>query len=151
QFTNITSEAISDDTKTVLLLEKGQTLFWRAIASDNQNNRSNYSTSWEFYTEGEPIVNQLPFQPELVYPNLDETISESSIVLSWNGSDADNDDLIYDIYLGTTLNAPLVAEDLQTNSYEISLTPNSLYYWRVVTKDVAGGVTIGPVWSFRTE
>ena len=151
QFTNIISEAISNDTKTVILLEKGQTLFWRAIASDNQNNISNYSTHWKFYTEGEPIVNQLPFQPELVNPNLGETVSESLILLSWNGSDADNDDLMYDVYFGTTPNMPLVAEDLQTNSFEVSLTANSLYYWRIVTKDGTGGATIGPVWSFRTE
>lgn len=150
QFTDITSEATSNDTKTVILLEKGQTFYWRAIASDNQDS-SNYSTSWEFYTEGDAIVNQLPFQPELVNPSLNEIVLENSIELSWNGSDADNDDLMYDVYFGTTQNTPLVAEDLQTNSYEISLTPNSLYYWRVVTKDVAGGVTIGPVWSFRTE
>ncbi|MEH6681118.1 MAG: SusE domain-containing protein [Sediminicola sp.] len=151
QFTDIVSETISTGTKTVILLEKGKTLYWRVLATDVQTNISDYSPSWKFYTEGEAIVNQLPFPPELVSPALNETVSATSTTLSWHGTDPDNDDLSYDVYFGTVPNAPLVSENVTINSYQAQLSPNSFYYWGIVIKDGAGGTTFGPVWSFRTE
>jgi len=151
QFTDIISEITSDETNAVISLEKGKSLFWRALAIDDQNNKSNYSPSWEFYTEGEPIINQLPFPPESIYPNMDEVISASSIVLSWNGSDPDSDALTYDVYIGTVPNAPLVTQNLEESYFEVSLTDSSKYYWSISCKDGAGGVSFSPIWSFTTE
>lgn len=151
QFADIISETTSDETKTVITLEKGKTFFWRVLAIDEKNNKSNYSPSWEFYTEGEPVTNQLPFPPEVINPNPHEIISGTSTLLSWNSSDADDENLTHDVYFGTVPNAPLVSENLETNSYEVTLEANTSYYWRIAVKDGAGGISFGPIWNFRTE
>jgi fibronectin type 3 domain-containing protein len=84
---------------------------------------------------------------------LHSNVSGSSITLSWTAVDADNDNLSYDVYLGTS-NPPTqkVASDLSTASYTASsLTTGTKYYWKIVVKDGKGGTTIGLVWDFTIQ
>jgi len=72
--------------------------------------------------------------------------------LSWSGTDPDaGDTLTYDIYLGTSSTPPLVASDLDSAAYGPgTLTSNTIYYWKIVSRDNHGAETEGPVWSFDT-
>jgi fibronectin type 3 domain-containing protein len=84
---------------------------------------------------------------------LHSNVSGSSITLSWTAVDADNDNLSYDVYLGTS-NPPTqkVALELAASSFVAnSLSANTKYYWYVVVKDSKGGTTIGPVWDFTKQ
>jgi YD repeat-containing protein len=72
--------------------------------------------------------------------------------LSWTGGgDPDaGDQVVYDVYLGTSSNPPLVS--IETGfSYTAQLEPATTYYWKVVSRDNHNAQTSGPVWSFTTE
>ncbi len=136
-----------------LSLEKGKFYYWRVKAIDSNNKVGKYSSVYTFFTENQGIVNHLPFMPEIKTPVLHSSISGSTTTLSWTAVDADNDNLSYDVYLGTS-NPPTqkVASDLSTATYEVSsLSAGTQYYWNIVVKDGKGGTTIGQVWSFSKQ
>ncbi len=136
-----------------LSLEKGKFYFWRVKAIDSKNNADNYTAVYTFFTENQGTVNHLPTVPVLGLPELHSSVSGSSVALSWTAVDADNDNLLYDVYLGTS-NTPTqkVASDLSTASYTASsLLTGTKYYWKVVVKDGKGGTTIGSVWDFTVQ
>ena len=150
-FSDMAQEISTLELSTVMLLEKGQTLFWRVRASDNKTNYSNYSDIWKFYTEAEPEPNRLPSQPELLNPAINTMVSGSNIDLTWNTTDEDGDPLIYDLYFGTDENPPMHLEGYEKTVYSISIEAGNSYYWKIVSKDNKGGVSIGPIWNFFTE
>jgi len=138
-------------TSTTIAIEEGTVFYWRVKATDKKDD-SSFSSNNQFYTEGEGIVNHLPFSPDLVAPELDATISESSVTLKWTASDVDSDPLTYDVYFGTD-DPPTVAlsPDQSETSIIKNVDPSTNYYWKVVVKDNKGGETIGQVWKFKTD
>ncbi len=136
-----------------LTLTKGKLYYWRVKATDSKNASSSYTATYSFYTEGEGIVNHLPFAPVLVAPTLNSTSTNASVNLSWTAVDADATDvLIYDVYFGTT-NPPTakVATAITSNSFTVNTTAATNYYWKVVVNDGKGGSTVGQVWNFKTN
>jgi PKD repeat protein len=71
--------------------------------------------------------------------------------LSWEASDPDGDELVYDVYLDTSAQPDtLVRTGLEDPSFVATdLEPSTTYHWQVVADD---GLTTteGPVWSFTT-
>ena len=73
-------------------------------------------------------------------------------LLTWVGTDYENNITEYDVYLGTTPTPPLVAAGLTQPSYSPStLAPLTPHYWRVVARDSEGAETSGLVWMFTTR
>ncbi len=145
---NVTSTTISKS----ITLEKGIAYYWRVKATDSKSASSNYSTTFNFYTEGVGITNHLPFSPVLVSPALNSVQTASTVNLQWTANDVDTGDtLTYDVYFGTA-NPPItVVSTQQTTSFNASLSTSKTYYWKVVVKDGKGGQTIGQIWSFTTD
>lgn len=154
QFSSIENSTNNSGTSTSFTLEKGVAYYWRVKATDSKNAASSYSSTFQFYTEGEGTVNHLPFAPELVKPALNLVIQENETVLEWNASDVDADDtLTYDVYLDTN-NPPTTkvsGDNYTSKTYTATLNAASTYYWRIDVKDGNGGVTIGQVWTFKTD
>ena len=87
-------------------------------------------------------------------------LSTTGVVLKWDPGYFGH---IYDIYFGQDPNPPLFKADLhlgpvdfQTPKTKKTLTlptlqPGTTYYWRIVTKTMAGVMSKGPVWSFTTK
>jgi hypothetical protein len=80
----------------------------------------------------------------------------SSVTLRWEGGPWSH---LYDIYVGTSSNPPLVAGNMELGSPEpgnpesvtvSNLQPGSTYFWRVVDKTWAQQTASGPVWTFTT-
>jgi len=154
QFTQIahTQSSISGTLKT-LTLDKGVAYYWKVKAVDSKNASSEYSSVYQFYTEGEGVSNHLPFSPVLVSPELSSVVTESTANLQWTASDVDTaDTLSYDVYFGTE-NPPSVlsSENQSTSSLEVNLASSTTYYWKVIVKDGQGGQTIGQIWNFSTD
>lgn len=153
QFSPLVNSSALTSTFKDLTLEKGVRYYWRLKARDSKNLDSNYSAVFNFYTEGNGIVNHLPFSPELVAPELNSTIQSASATLSWSASDVDaSDTLSYDVYFGTN-NPPttIVSENQSTKTLDVSLNSTTEYFWKVVVKDDKGGEAIGQIWNFKTE
>jgi hypothetical protein len=146
-FTNLTSL-----TKTILL-DRAQVYYWRVKTTDSKSKSSAYSSVFQFYTEGYGVENHLPFSPSLVLPGMDATVGGTSVELIWGATDVDGDDLTFDVYMDMNSNpTTAIATGHSSNSLIVSaLAAGTTYYWKVVAKDGKGGVTIGQVWSLKTE
>jgi len=149
---NLTTSTTTSLSRQITLF-KGKLYYWRVKATDNENASSPYSGVNSFYTEGEGVVNHVPFAPVLSSPLLNSAETNSSVSLNWTASDADAADVLtYDVYFGTT-NPPTdkVASDITANSYTATANTAGDYYWKVVVKDGKGGTTVGQVWNFTKE
>ncbi|MFA5297152.1 MAG: SusE domain-containing protein, partial [Lutibacter sp.] len=69
-FAQIAHTVTSTITNKSISLEKGVAYYWRVKAMDSKQLSSNYSATFQFYTEGVGITNHLPFSPVLVSPAL---------------------------------------------------------------------------------
>lgn len=150
QFTQIAYTNSSTTVNRTVSLEKGVRYYWRVKAIDAKNLSSNFSAVFQFYTEATGLTNHLPFAPSLVKPDLSSAVSTNSVVLEWNASDVDvNDVLTYDVYFGTT-NPPTVkissAQSLKNYTQNVNIA--GTYYWSVDVKDNKGGISKGQVWRF---
>lgn len=99
----------------------------------------------------QPIGNP-PNNPSTPHPPDLQTGVFRTATLTWVCTDPDNDVLIYDVYMGTTLNNILpVALNLATAQYTPTLMQaNTTYYWYIIAKDVNSNVAAGPLWQFTT-
>jgi hypothetical protein len=152
QFTqNVQTQSNITNTSVQITLDKGVAYYWRVKAIDSKNASSDYSSTFQFYTEGEGESNHLPFSPSVVAPSLNEVVQTASATLEWTANDVDNDPLTFDVYFGTENPPVLISENLSALTFDVDLTSSTDYFWRIVVKDDKGGVTIGQVWSFKTD
>ncbi|MDP3359154.1 MAG: SusE domain-containing protein [Lutibacter sp.] len=163
-FSPVSHTQTSTTTSKSITLEKGIAYYWRVKATDSKNASSNYSSTFNLYTEGVGITNHLPFSPVLVSPALNKVvkpadyspITQLNVILEWTASDVDTSDtLTYDVYFGTETeknNLPKVSlPNHSVKTYSTALSASTKYYWKVTVKDNYGGQTIGQVWSFTTD
>lgn len=93
-----------------------------------------------------PVGSEPTFPQEPLPPNQSDN-QPPDIMLSWNGDGGDH----FDVYLGTSNNPQLVAQDVAVTHYRPALLAvNTQYFWRVVNVGTASHVN-GPLWSFRTR
>jgi len=152
-FTQIAHTLTSSTASKTIALDKGVAYYWRVKATDSKNASSNYSSTFQFYTEGTGVTNHLPFSPTLVKPALNATIQTNTVVLEWAASDVDtNDSLTYDVFFGT-VNPPTTkqGDNISAKTLTVNVNASINYYWKVVVKDNKGGQTIGQVWNFVTD
>jgi len=153
QFTqNVQTQSNITGTSLQVTLDKGVAYYWRVKAVDSKNASGDYSSTFQFYTEGEGESNYLPFSPSVVSPSLNEVVQSTSASLEWTASDVDNDPLTFDVYFGTE-NPPvtIVSENQSALTFDVDLTNGLDYFWKIVVKDDKGGITIGQVWTFKTD
>ncbi len=150
-FATIVFTQNTSQTTNIFNLEKGTTYFWRVKAMDNIGNESAYTAIQTFFTEPDAGVNIVPNTASVVNPTLGERVSGTTITLDWDATDGDNDPLTFDLYFGDTNPPVLFAEGVDATALDVTVFPDTIYYWRVVVKDDKAGVTIGQVWNFRTE
>ena len=152
-FTQISHTQTSTTASKSITLEKGIAYYWRVKATDSKSAASNYSTTFNLYTEGVGITNHLPFSPVLVSPALNSVQTAATVNLQWTASDVDaSDTLTYDVYFGTA-NPPTVVTSTNLSAVALTKTVSAsiTYYWKVVVKDGKGGQTVGQIWSFTTD
>jgi hypothetical protein len=100
--------------------------------------------------------NSLPNIPSDPKPEDDETDINTEANLSWIGGDPNQwnpkDTVTYDVYFGTNSSPPKVSSNQSTAIYDPgNLKVNSTYYWRIISWDNHGAVTMGPIWNFTTS
>ncbi len=151
EFATVLFTAVTSRTLRAFTLEKGTTYYWRVKARDSEGNESEYSPTQNFFTEPDAGVNTAPTVPELITPLLGERLSGANITLEWTATDSEDDALSYDLYFGDTNPPLLFAENIDVSSFDVTVSPGIVYYWRVVAKDSNQAATMGQLWNFRTE
>lgn len=133
-------------------LELNTTYYWRVKAANSENINTGFTEMNEFFTQGTLVQNFLPNKPVLIAPNTDEISGNATTSLEWEGSDQDNDSLVYDVYFGTDINATTkISSDKSATAISVDTSTPDTYYWKIVVKDDKGGATIGQIWSFTSN
>ena len=150
------SEASSDSQEEHNLFTKEPWMFqWFTDQFDRKwNNKAPTGV-----LETEDFVPLPPDQPKSPVPQTNATAVEpTNVTLRWEGGYYAH---IYDVYLGTTSNPPLVASNLelgpslspgqlQSLTLQTDLLPGTAYFWRVVSKTMANKTASSPTWTFTT-
>lgn len=125
---------------------EGGTYYW-AVSTIDANKVESDSPVWSFEVNSNPNVPATP-APANNAANVSATLAS----LTWTATDPENDDLTYDVYLGTTSAPAPVATGLTSASYTLPslLSPTTVYYWKIVAHDPYGGQSTSPVWQFTT-
>jgi hypothetical protein len=124
--------------------------YWRIVADDGRGGRT-AGPLWSFTTAAPE--NQPPSAPCNQYPPQLATGVADTTRLVWScGTDPDGNTVVFDVYLGTTQNPPLVAT-MAAPPYAppAPLARDTRYYWKIIADDGQGGRTAGPLWWFTTE
>lgn len=151
-FTQIVYSISSYNTEQTVSLNKGFSYYWRVKSIDSKNLASSFSTVFSFYTDGVGEINHLPFSPNLVTPELNSVKTGTTTILEWTANDVDNDQLLFDVFFGTTYPPSLkIAENQESNTINVTIELLKNYYWKVIVKDNNGGEAIGQIWNFKTE
>lgn len=109
------------------------------------------------------LDNQPPNKPKYISPDDWQTWIDPTHIFKWSCTDPDDDELMFDVWLGTrATRLTLFSKDIETNkiiengkaTYTATfknLALNQDYFWRIYAHDEAGNYTGGDIWKFTTR
>lgn len=140
------------ESEITLTLDNATPYYWKVDALDINNNIGTSSKVFAFYTQGESIENYAPFAAELISPEINETITQETVLLSWTAEDINTADVLtYELFFGENNNAVLLEENLSFKNFQVNVSKGKTYSWSVNVKDQNGGKSIGETWTFRVN
>jgi hypothetical protein len=140
------------NTSLDLNLLKGTPYSWYVISKSNSSEQTAVSPKWKFYNSGNGTQNYIPFPADVIEPPMSSTISGATVNLIWSGGDADGDITEYKVYMDSNASPSTLIGTVTTESLNgISVTANTTYYWKVITKDSAGNTSGSTVFQFKTQ
>lgn len=123
---------------------------FRWFVSYDYQSDTRVSAEWNFYNAGPGVQTYPPFPAEIISPAMAQTFnSTNQITLQWNGNDVDNDITSYDIYFSSSNPPILDVSSITENELTVSVSPGTIYYWKVITNDAAGNSSDSGVYQFR--
>lgn len=142
-------------TSAELTLKRNTPYSWYITSKSSKNPTTANSTTWKFYNAGPASSTYPPYPAEIISPTLGQTVTPTNgkINLQWRGSDADNDIINYDIYLGTSHINPILIKSQHATSTlaDVAVNANTTYYWKVITRDAQGNTSDSGLFEFRTN
>ncbi len=136
--TNQTQRTTTTNNNVSVILFKNTPYEWYVVSKVSDSNKKEESERWKFYSAGDGVSNYAPFPANLVSPIEDSQFENGiqQIKLEWEGSDIDDDNLKYDIYVGSE-NPPteLIVSDITEQNYTLPTNNGDTLFWRIVTKD----------------
>jgi len=142
----------TNSTAVSIVLDLGTPYEWYIISTSNTVLETAQSRVWRFYNAGIAIESYTPFPAEIISPAMAETITttENEINLDWSGTDVDGDIIGYDVFFGTTDNPNIIESDLDESILKnVSITSNTIYYWKIITKDSHGNKSDSGIYQFK--
>lgn len=137
-----------------LTLKRGTPYAWHVISLSDVSDETAKSETWKFYISGDAKHSHAPFPAEIISPAMASSVlAESGLInLEWSGYDVDGDIIGFDIYMGITDDPPLL-ESLFTESVysDFPVISNSVYYWKIITKDSRGNSSDSGVYQFKVN
>lgn len=152
--TGIVSEQNSSVSNLKITIPRGTPFSWSVTSKSSKSTVTAVTDSWKFYNSGVGQLSYAPFPATLTYPTNGQviTVTGTSVTLTWAGADADNDITGYDIYYGKTSAPTLLTSNKADNlSLSVAVTPNTIFYWRIVTKDTKGNTSDSGVYQFKVN
>jgi hypothetical protein len=139
-------------------LERDRQYWWRTVTQDiagDVNLSIQTSPLLSFWTQ----PNRPPAKAGIVAPRLNATTERTNVVLSWSCTDPDDDALVYDVHLSSSVELQAnpkiqkVADGLAAPTYTVAgpLSANTEYWWEIVARDPFGATTRSDTFVFRTR
>ncbi|MDO3641264.1 hypothetical protein [Mucilaginibacter sp. L3T2-6] len=153
-YTHADSVAQANNSPLNVLLKRSTPYSWYVISKSSKSSSTAQSDTWKFYTSGPGAIVYAPFPAELIAPKFGATVSATSVMLQWKGSDVQADaSLMYDVYFGTdkTPTQIIMANTSATSSFSVTVTAGQTYYWKVVTKDSFKNSSESGVYQFSVK
>ena len=140
-------------TEIPIVLNRATPYEWFIISESNTVGATAQSEIWQFYNAAEGIQTYAPFPAEIISPLMAETITTTlnEITLDWNGSDVDDDIVGYNIYFDTASIPEIFQSNLIESNLNVSITTNTIYYWKIITKDSQGNSSDSGVYQFKIQ
>jgi hypothetical protein len=151
--TNTTQTISTRAISAKLPLEKGAPFSWVVISKNSKVPQNMASATWLFYNAGSSTTYP-PFPAEIVAPEIGASVFKdinNEVILEWSGSDVDNDLEGFEIYVDT-VSPPvtlLSSPGAGATEQKASVMANTVYYWKVITKDREGNSSDSGVFDFR--
>jgi hypothetical protein len=157
--TNLNTQEVSSQTGIIgntaaLTLTRGTPYSW-AITSKNKGTTVTVSDTWKFYLSGNGLTNYAPFPASATgpLPGAMVTPTNGKVTLTWDTSDVDGDTLTYTLFMDT-IDGKQTALDANKNltvkTKEVTVTSNTVYYWRIIASDGVNSST-SVVYTFKTN
>jgi hypothetical protein len=151
----VTNRTNLTTTTATVPLTRGHRYAWK-VTSKNKGTQTTASDTYKFYLAGDGEENAAPFSAEAIYPQPGSSVTASeasTVTLEWEAADPDSDTLTYTLLIDTVDGRQEATEDnqnLTTNTKEVSVETNTIYYWSVITSD--GSISVNSdVFSFRVD
>lgn len=140
-------------TSLKLTLRRNTPYSWYIISKTSKSATTTNSATWKFYNSGPGTTTYAPFPAELVSPTMGQSLNGvEKITLDWTGSDVDEDIVSYDVYFGTTQTPALLKENLtESRLKEVSVKPNTMYRWKIITRDAKGNSSESGMFLFSVQ
>jgi len=153
--TNTITVQMVSAAKLDITLPRATPFSWYVVSKSSKVQATVQSDTWKFYNAGVGIIYYPPFPADLSSPgyNTSVTATAGKINLTWVGSDADNNIIGYDVYLGTSSTAPALLKSNVTTMFlnDVAVTAGTTYYWKVVTKDAQGNSSQSNMYQFMVN
>lgn len=139
-------------TSDAITIDRGTPYEWFVVSKANGTTETATSTTWKFYNQGVGTENYAPFPAGAISPARGTTIATTTTVsLKWSGEDVDNDIVDYEILFDTN-NTPTTSIGVTTETtLDATVTSNTVYYWKVITKDSQNNTSTSEVFEFKVE
>jgi len=151
---NLNSDELStvntDTNSAPILLKRGVPYSWKIISKSSKSSKTAESETWKLYNAGEGEENYAPFPVELVRPEMGVNVA-TAVSLEWIGSDVDNDIKEYVVYVSKTNPPTELVKTIKATTLSLNLDANTVYYWKVITRDTNGAATESSVFDFKTN
>lgn len=151
--TNVSQTVSTNNTSIELPMEKGVPYSWSVISENTAVKETATSEIWNFFNAGNQTTHA-PFPAKIMSPLSGASVIKdmnNEVTLIWQGADIDSDINNYEVYF-STVNPPvtLVGTTNQlTEEFQVSVVPNTIYYWSITTTDKEGNSAVSGVYSFR--
>lgn len=124
---------------------------WSVISKVSGNPKTVESSVWKFYNAGLPEETHPPFPAEVKMPTMGSSVNRGEIILQWEGSDVDDDILSYSILLEKEYPPETNIGNSSSNSFEVSIESEGVYYWKIITYDEAGNNSNSQIFQFKVN
>jgi len=151
--TNTVQTIVSSTTSAKLPLAKGEQFSWLVRSRNSQVEQTVSSDVWSFYNAGSRTT-FAPFPATIVSPASSDNVFKdinNEVTLTWTASDLDDDIVSYEVYYSVETTPIDLVRTLQPNvtSIKVSVTADTVYYWKVVVIDAEGNKSDSGIYNFK--
>ena len=151
--TSVTTTQNTVQTQYAINLPRNTPFSWFIVSKSSKTTATTQSDTWKFYNAGKGTIYYAPFPADIVSPTFGQTVNTATVNLTWKGNSVLNNTIAnYDVYFGSASVPPLLKSGV-TDSFinNVSLSPKTNYYWKVVTRDILGNASDSGVFQFLTN